>query len=195
LNQQLISVPSGRFPLQSTIYSALLTWNTLVQRPSPSDRAALEVLFNLAGFLISTFIYEKWRVLFVKKRALLSVSDKSGILEFAQALEGLGYELLSTGGTMKHLAENGVAVTAVDEITGFPEIMEGRVKTLNPLIHGGLLAKQDDPSHIAQMEEHGIQPIDVVCVNLYPFKETISKPGVSTEDSIGLFCFDQTELS
>jgi len=180
----LISVPSGRFPLQSTIYSALLTWNTLVQRPSPSDRAALEVLFNLAGFLISTFIYEKWRVLFVKKRALLSVSDKSGILEFAQALEGLGYELLSTGGTMKHLAENGVAVTAVDEITGFPEIMEGRVKTLNPLIHGGLLAKQDDPSHIAQMEEHGIQPIDVVCVNLYPFKETISKPDVSTEDAI-----------
>ena len=120
----------------------------------------------------------------MKKRALLSVSDKSGILEFAQALEGLGYELLSTGGTMKHLADNGVAVTAVDEVTGFPEIMEGRVKTLNPLIHGGLLAKQDDPSHIAQMEEHGIQPIDIVCVNLYPFKETISKPDVSTEDAI-----------
>ena len=120
----------------------------------------------------------------MKKRALLSVSDKSGILEFAQALEGLGYELLSTGGTMKHLADNGVAVTAVDEVTGFPEIMEGRVKTLNPLIHGGLLAKQDDPSHIAQMKGHGIQPIDIVCVNLYPFKETISKPDVSTEDAI-----------
>lgn len=120
----------------------------------------------------------------MKKRALLSVSDKSGILEFAQALEGLGYELLSTGGTMQHLADNGVAVTAVDSVTGFPEIMEGRVKTLNPLIHGGLLAKQDDPTHIAQMEEHGIQPIDVVCVNLYPFKETISKPDVSVEDAI-----------
>lgn len=120
----------------------------------------------------------------MKKRALLSVSDKKGVLEFAKALEALGYELLSTGGTMKHLADNGVAVTAVDEVTGFPEIMEGRVKTLNPLIHGGLLAKQDDPSHQAEMKEHGIQPIDIVCVNLYPFKETISKPDVSNEDAI-----------
>ncbi|WP_342536304.1 bifunctional phosphoribosylaminoimidazolecarboxamide formyltransferase/IMP cyclohydrolase [Sporosarcina sp. FSL K6-3508] len=120
----------------------------------------------------------------MKKRALLSVSDKSGILEFAQELEQLGYELLSTGGTMKHLKDNGVSVTAVDEITGFPEIMEGRVKTLNPMIHGGLLAKQDDPAHQAQMEEHGIQPIDVVCVNLYPFKETISKPDVTEDDAI-----------
>ena len=102
----------------------------------------------------------------MKKRALLSVSDKSGILEFAQALEKLDYEILSTGGTMKHLKENGVAVTAVDEVTGFPEIMEGRVKTLNPMIHGGLLAKQDDPTHQAQMIEHGIEPIDIVCVNL-----------------------------
>ncbi|WP_153731602.1 bifunctional phosphoribosylaminoimidazolecarboxamide formyltransferase/IMP cyclohydrolase [Sporosarcina obsidiansis] len=120
----------------------------------------------------------------MKKRALLSVSDKSGILEFAKELEQLGYELLSTGGTMKHLKDNGVTVTAVDEITGFPEIMEGRVKTLNPMIHGGLLAKQDDPGHQAQMEEHGIQPIDIVCVNLYPFKETISKPHVTEEDAI-----------
>lgn len=120
----------------------------------------------------------------MKKRALLSVSDKKGILAFAQALEALDYEILSTGGTMKHLQENGVAVTAVDEVTGFPEIMEGRVKTLNPLIHGGLLAKQDDPSHQAQMTEHGIQPIHIVCVNLYPFKETISKPDVTTEDAI-----------
>lgn len=120
----------------------------------------------------------------MKKRALLSVSNKNGVLEFAKALESLGYELLSTGGTMKHLADNGVAVTAVDEVTGFPEIMEGRVKTLNPLIHGGLLAKQDNPSHQAEMKEHGIQPIDIVCVNLYPFKETISKPDVSNEDAI-----------
>ncbi|CAM3209402.1 bifunctional phosphoribosylaminoimidazolecarboxamide formyltransferase/IMP cyclohydrolase [Filibacter tadaridae] len=120
----------------------------------------------------------------MKKRALLSVSDKSGIVEFAQALESLGYELLSTGGTMKHLADNGVAVTAVDSVTGFPEIMEGRVKTLNLMIHGGLLAKQDDPIHIAQMEEHGIQPIDIVCVNLYPFKETISKPIVSVTEAV-----------
>lgn len=120
----------------------------------------------------------------LKKRALLSVSDKSGVVEFAKELEQLGYELLSTGGTMKHLKDNGVAVTAVDEVTGFPEIMEGRVKTLNPMIHGGLLAKQDDPEHQAQMQEHGIQPIDVVCVNLYPFKEAISKPDVSAEDAI-----------
>lgn len=120
----------------------------------------------------------------MKKRALLSVSDKNGILEFAQALAKLDYEILSTGGTMKHLKENGVAVTAVDEVTGFPEIMEGRVKTLNPMIHGGLLAKQDDAAHQAQMTEHGIQPIHIVCVNLYPFKETISKPDASTEDAI-----------
>lgn len=120
----------------------------------------------------------------MKKRALLSVSDKQGILQFAKELESLGYELLSTGGTMKHLADNGVAVTAVDEVTGFPEIMEGRVKTLNPLIHGGLLAKRDDEAHIAQMKEHHIQPIDIVCVNLYPFKETISKPDVTTKDAI-----------
>ncbi|WP_339253790.1 bifunctional phosphoribosylaminoimidazolecarboxamide formyltransferase/IMP cyclohydrolase [Sporosarcina sp. FSL W8-0480] len=120
----------------------------------------------------------------MKKRALLSVSDKSGILEFAKELAKLDYEILSTGGTMKHLKENGVAVIAVDEVTGFPEIMEGRVKTLNPLIHGGLLAKQDDPQHQKQMTEHGIQPIHIVCVNLYPFKETISKPNVSVEDAI-----------
>lgn len=120
----------------------------------------------------------------MKKRALLSVSDKSGILEFAQALEQIGYEILSTGGTMKYLQENGVAVTAVDQVTGFPEIMEGRVKTLNPLIHGGLLAKQDDPTHQAQMNEHGIHPIHIVCVNLYPFKETIAKPNVTEEDAI-----------
>ncbi|MCM3639188.1 bifunctional phosphoribosylaminoimidazolecarboxamide formyltransferase/IMP cyclohydrolase [Sporosarcina luteola] len=120
----------------------------------------------------------------MKKRALLSVSDKNGVLEFAQALEALDYEILSTGGTMKHLKENGVAVTAVDEVTGFPEIMEGRVKTLNPMIHGGLLAKQDDAAHQAQMKEHGIQPIHIVCVNLYPFKETISKPDVAINDAI-----------
>ncbi len=120
----------------------------------------------------------------MKKRALLSVSDKSGILQFAIELEKLGYELLSTGGTMKHLVDNGVAVTAVDEITGFPEILEGRVKTLHPKIHGGLLAIQDKASHIEQMNDYGIQPIDIVCVNLYPFKDTITKPGVTTEEAI-----------
>jgi phosphoribosylaminoimidazolecarboxamide formyltransferase / IMP cyclohydrolase len=120
----------------------------------------------------------------VTKRALISVSDKTGILEFAKELETLGYEILSTGGTKKHLQENGVAVTAVDQVTNFPEILGGRVKTLNPLIHGGLLAKFDDPEHQAQMTEHGIAPIEIVCVNLYPFVETISKPNVELVDAI-----------
>ncbi|MFC7366671.1 MULTISPECIES: bifunctional phosphoribosylaminoimidazolecarboxamide formyltransferase/IMP cyclohydrolase [Bhargavaea] len=120
----------------------------------------------------------------MKKRALLSVSDKSGVLEFAKELEELGYEILSTGGTMNHLKENGVAVTAVGDVTGFPEILGGRVKTLHPYIHGGLLAKHDDPAHQAELEEHGILPIDIVCVNLYPFKSTISKPDVTVEDAI-----------
>lgn len=118
------------------------------------------------------------------KRALISVSDKSGVLEFAKELVELGYEVLSTGGTKKHLQDNGVAVTSVDEVTKFPEILGGRVKTLNPMIHGGLLAKYDDPEHQAQMKEHGIEPIEIVCVNLYPFVETISKPNVAFADAI-----------
>lgn len=120
----------------------------------------------------------------MKKRALLSVSDKSGILEFAQELEKMGYELLSTGGTKKFLEENGVSITAVDEITKFPEILGGRVKTLHPLVHGGLLAKHDDAEHQSQMAENGISPIDIVCVNLYPFRDTIAKPDVTVDDAI-----------
>ena len=118
------------------------------------------------------------------KRALLSVSDKSGILEFAQQLEQMGYELLSTGGTKRFLEENGVSITAVDEITNFPEILGGRVKTLHPLVHGGLLAKHDDEEHQREMAENGISPIDIVCVNLYPFRQTISKPNVQVDDAI-----------
>jgi len=120
----------------------------------------------------------------VTKRALISVSNKEGILEFAKELAALDYEILSTGGTKKMLQENNVPVTAVDEVTKFPEILDGRVKTLNPLIHGGLLGKFDDPSHQAQMNEHGIEPIEIVCVNLYPFVETISKPNVTWDDAI-----------
>ncbi|MGE7843249.1 bifunctional phosphoribosylaminoimidazolecarboxamide formyltransferase/IMP cyclohydrolase [Lysinibacillus sp. NPDC093712] len=118
------------------------------------------------------------------KRALISVSNKDGILEFAKELVALGYEILSTGGTKKMLQDNDVAVTAVDEVTKFPEILDGRVKTLNPMIHGGLLGKFDDASHQAQMNEHGIEPIEIVCVNLYPFVETISKPNVTWDDAI-----------
>lgn len=120
----------------------------------------------------------------MKKRALLSVSDKSGILEFAQELERMNYEILSTGGTKRFLEDNGVAITAVDEITKFPEILGGRVKTLHPLVHGGLLAKHDDAAHQSEMADNGISPIDMVCVNLYPFRETISKPDVTVEDAI-----------
>src|SRR5690606_17822073 len=96
----------------------------------------------------------------------------------------MGYELLSTGGTKKFLEENGVSITAVDEITKFPEILGGRVKTLHPLVHGGLLAKHDDAEHQSQMAENGISPIDIVCVNLYPFRETIAKPDVTVDDAI-----------
>lgn len=120
----------------------------------------------------------------MKKRALLSVSDKSGILEFAQVLETMGYEILSTGGTKSFLEEQGVAITAVDEVTKFPEILGGRVKTLHPLVHGGLLAKHDDAEHQREMADNGISPIDIVCVNLYPFRETIVKPDVTVDDAI-----------
>jgi len=118
------------------------------------------------------------------KRALISVSDKSGVTEFAREIAALGYEIVSTGGTKKMLAEAGVPVKGVTDVTGFPEILEGRVKTLNPYIHGGLLAKHGEPDHQKQLDEHNIQPIDIVCVNLYPFQQTIAKPDVTTEDAI-----------
>lgn len=120
----------------------------------------------------------------MKKRALISVSDKSGVVEFAKQLVEQGFEIISTGGTKKALAENGVPVIGVSDVTGFPEILEGRVKTLNPLIHGGLLGKFDDPNHAAQMAEHKIEPIQIVCVNLYPFQQTIEKPDVTVDDAI-----------
>lgn len=118
------------------------------------------------------------------KRALISVSDKTGVVEFTKELIELGFEILSTGGTKKALEENGVPVKAVDEVTGFPEILEGRVKTLHPFIHGGLLAKHGEASHAKQLEEQGIEPIHLVCVNLYPFQQTIAKPDVTAEDAI-----------
>lgn len=119
-----------------------------------------------------------------KKRALISVSDKSGVSELAKELAGLGFEIISTGGTKKMLQEQGIPVLGVSDVTGFPEILEGRVKTLNPFIHGGLLAKHDEQDHQKQLEEHGIEPIQLVCVNLYPFQQTIEKPDVTVEDAI-----------
>ncbi len=117
-------------------------------------------------------------------RALVSVSDKRGVVEFAQNLRRLGWEVIATGGTMKLLKDNGVEVINISDVTGFPEICDGRVKTLHPKVHGGLLARRDDESHIAALKENGIEYIDMVCVNLYPFRETISKPDVTMADAI-----------
>lgn len=116
--------------------------------------------------------------------ALISVSDKTGIVEFAQALHGLGIKLISTGGTAKLLADQGLPVTEAAELTGFPEMLDGRVKTLHPMVHGGLLARRDLPEHMAALHKHGIQTIDLLVVNLYPFEATVAKPGCTLEDAI-----------
>ena len=118
------------------------------------------------------------------KRALLSVSDKRGIVEFGKELAAMGVDIISTGGTMKDLGDGGVPVTAVQDVTGFPEMMDGRVKTLHPKIHGAILAMRDHESHVQAMKDHGITPIDLVVVNLYPFRETIAKPDVTLADAI-----------
>lgn len=119
-----------------------------------------------------------------KKRALISVSDKTGIVELAQKLVDMDVEIISTGGTHKLLADSGLPVINISEVTGFPEILDGRVKTLHPKVHGGLLARRDLDSHLQQMQDNEIEPIDFVIVNLYPFKETISKADVSLADAI-----------
>ena len=118
------------------------------------------------------------------KRALLSVSDKTGIVELGKFLSEKGVEIISTGGTMKALRDAGVPVTYVSDVTGFPEIMDGRVKTLNPKIHGAILAVRSNPEHMQALAKHNITPIDLVVVNLYPFRETISKPGVTEAEAI-----------
>ncbi|HEX5830738.1 MAG TPA: bifunctional phosphoribosylaminoimidazolecarboxamide formyltransferase/IMP cyclohydrolase [Gemmatimonadaceae bacterium] len=117
-------------------------------------------------------------------RALLSVSDKTGLVEFARGLATLGWELLSTGGTARALRDAGLPVRDVSDITRFPEMLDGRVKTLHPAVHGGLLARRDLPEHMAAIAEHGIAPIDLVAVNLYPFRETVARPNVSPEEAI-----------
>jgi phosphoribosylaminoimidazolecarboxamide formyltransferase/IMP cyclohydrolase len=118
------------------------------------------------------------------RRALLSVSDKSGLLDFARGLAALQVELISTGGTRKVLADAGLAVKDISEITEFPEMLDGRVKTLHPRVHGGILAVRDNPQHMQTIAAHGIRPIDLVVVNLYPFEATVAKPGSSHEDII-----------
>jgi hypothetical protein len=117
-------------------------------------------------------------------RALISVSDKTGIVDLAKALHALGVGLISTGGTAKLLAEQGLPVTEVAEVTGFPEMLDGRVKTLHPKVHGGLLARRDTPEHMAALQAHGIDTIDLLIVNLYPFEATVAKPGCTLADAI-----------
>ena len=117
-------------------------------------------------------------------RALVSVSDKTGLVEFVRGLVDLGWEIIATGGTQKLLESSGVKTTGISEVTGFPEILDGRVKTLHPKVHGGILARRELPEHMATIKENGIQTIDLVCVNLYPFRETISKEGVTLEEAI-----------
>ncbi len=120
----------------------------------------------------------------MKKRALISVSDKTGVVEFAKDLVGLGYEIISTGGTAKVLSDNGVKNIGISDITGFPECLDGRVKTLDPHVHAGLLAMRSNPEHMAQLEKLEINTIDIVCVNLYPFKQTIMKDGVKFPEAV-----------
>lgn len=120
----------------------------------------------------------------MKRRALLSVSDKSGIVDFAKGLASLGFELISTGGTAKALRDAGVAVTGVSEVTGFPECLDGRVKTLHPALHAGILAMRANSEHMSQLEQLKITPIDIVAINLYPFKATIMKDGVKLEEAV-----------
>ena len=117
-------------------------------------------------------------------RALVSVSDKTGIVPFVKGLQKLGWEIIATGGTQKLLEESGVKTIGISEVTGFPEICDGRVKTLHPKVHGGILARRDVPEHMATLAEQGISTIELVCVNLYPFRQTIAKPGVTMEDAI-----------
>ena len=118
------------------------------------------------------------------KTALVSVSDKTDLIPFARKLVGHGATIISTGGTAKALTEAGIDVTPIDRVTGFPEMMDGRVKTLHPKVHGGLLALRDKPEHAKALTEHGITPIDLVCVNLYPFEKTVAEPNVTDDQAI-----------
>src|SRR5260221_12350440 len=115
------------------------------------------------------------------RRALISVSDKTGIVEFARELKRFDVEIISTGGTAKTLRDAGIEVRDVSDVTGFPEMMDGRIKTLHPKIHGALLGLRDNPEHVAAMSEHGIDPIDMVVVNLYPFEQTVMQGGLTLD--------------
>ncbi|PKN63462.1 MAG: IMP cyclohydrolase [Deltaproteobacteria bacterium HGW-Deltaproteobacteria-15] len=118
------------------------------------------------------------------ERAIISVTDKTGVVEFAKSLAGFGIQILSTGGTARSLREGGVEVTEISQYTGFPEMLDGRVKTLHPKVHGGLLGVRDNPEHVRMMRSHGILDIDLVVVNLYQFEKTVAKQNVSLEEAV-----------
>src|SRR6201981_1846056 len=118
------------------------------------------------------------------QRAILSVTDKTGLVDFARKLSGMGVELISTGGTAKLLRDSGIAVKDISDLTGFPEMLDGRVKTLHPKVHGGILHRRENPAHRRAIAEQDIQPIDMVVVNLYEFEKTAAKPGVSFDEVI-----------
>jgi phosphoribosylaminoimidazolecarboxamide formyltransferase/IMP cyclohydrolase len=118
------------------------------------------------------------------ERAIISLTDKSGIADFAKSLGGFGVEILSTGGTANALRDAGIAVKDISEYTGFPEMLDGRVKTLHPKVHGGILGMRDNPEHVKMMAAHGIKNIDMVVVNLYQFEKTVAKPGVTLDEAI-----------
>lgn len=118
------------------------------------------------------------------KRAIISVTDKTGVVDFARGLTRFGVEILSTGGTARALRDGGLSVTEISDYTGFPEMMDGRVKTLHPKVHGGLLGLRDHPEHVRMMEAHGIKPIDLLVVNLYRFEQTVARKGVTLEEAV-----------
>ena len=122
--------------------------------------------------------------MFPVRRALISVTDKTGLVEFGKGLQEMGVRMLSTGGTAKALRDGGIEITEVSDFTGFPEMLDGRVKTLHPKIHGGILGIRDNPVHVSTMEKHGIEPIDMVVVNLYAFAKTVARPGCTLEEAI-----------
>ena len=118
------------------------------------------------------------------RTAIISVTDKTGIVSFAKSLSEFGVAILSTGGTARALREGGLSVTDISDYTGFPEMMDGRVKTLHPKVHGGLLGRRDNPEHVAAMKTHGIRPVDMVVVNLYQFEKTVARQGVTLEEAV-----------
>jgi phosphoribosylaminoimidazolecarboxamide formyltransferase / IMP cyclohydrolase len=156
----------------------------MMHNASGADREGGPRLLRYFSFFKPYFhLYSTSKHIMIRQ-ALISVSDKTGVLDFAKALSAMGVTILSTGGTAKLLADNGVNVTEVADYTGFPEMLDGRVKTLHPKVHGGILARRDLPEHVAALEQHGIPTIDMVVVNLYPFQQTVAKEQCSLEDAI-----------